>query len=52
MQYNKLFQFKTTEADYNKIKQEAETYRMPLSTYVRLKVLNNEIQLEKQESNS
>jgi predicted DNA binding CopG/RHH family protein len=48
MKLNKRLQFKVNEIDENAIKQRADMYRMPLSTYLRLKVLDNEILQEKQ----
>ena len=50
MKLDKRLQFKVNELDETAIKNKAEMYRMPLSTYLRLKVLDNEIVQEKQAS--
>ena len=43
MQLTERLQFKVNKADSATIKRDAAQLRMPLSTYLRLKVLNNEI---------
>ncbi len=48
MQLTERLQFKVNKADSATIKRDAQQLRMPLSTYLRLKVLNNEIFQEKQ----
>jgi hypothetical protein len=48
MQLTQRLQFKVSKRDEDTIKRQAELFRMPLSTYLRLKVLDNEIQQEKE----
>ena len=48
MLLSQRLQFKVSEKDEAIIKRDAETLRMPLSTYLRLKVLDNEITKEKE----
>jgi len=48
MKLNQRLQFKVNEIDATSIKKKADMYRMPLSTYLRLKVLDNEIVQEKE----
>jgi hypothetical protein len=43
MKYNKRIQFKTTEEDFHKMQKEADSLRMTLSNYCRLKMINDEI---------
>jgi|TARA_R100001440_G_scaffold66276_1_gene87278 hypothetical protein len=48
MLLSQRLQFKVSQKDEATIKREAEMLRMPLSTYLRLKVLDNEITKEKE----
>lgn len=48
MKLDQRLQFKVNEIDASAIKRKADMYRMPLSTYLRLKVLDNEIVQEKE----
>jgi hypothetical protein len=43
MKYNKRIQFKTTEEDFHKMQKEADSLRMTLSNYCRLKMINDEV---------
>ena len=43
MKYNKTIQFKTTVEDFQHIQKEAESLRMTLSNYCRLKMINDEV---------
>ncbi len=45
MKFNKRVQFKTTEQDFNKIQKEADSLRMTLSNYCRLKMINGEVSI-------
>ena len=43
MKFNKTIQFKTTESDFQHIQKEANSLRMTLSNYCRLKMINDEV---------
>mgnify|MGYP003976829431 FL=1 len=43
MKYNKTIQFKTTVEDFQHIQKEADSLRMTLSNYCRLKMINDEV---------
>lgn len=43
MKFNKRVQFKTTEQDFEQIQKDAQSLRMTLSNYCRLKMINDEV---------
>ena len=45
MKYNKTIQFKTTVEDFHNIQKEADSLRMTLSNYCRLKMINDEVSI-------